>query len=358
MKVAIIGAGLAGLSCAGELMKNGIVPTIFEKKGYLGEDYLFSATTLRILDRTYRSSVRYLNQRYGLNLKAFSPLREIIMISPGKTTVERGRLGYIYMRGEERDSLERQLAAGINAPILYDSYVRVNDVKNDFDYVIAATGDETAARELGVWTTTFDVQTRIALVLGSFRLDSAKMWVNNEYARVCYGYLSAHSPGDARLLLSVNNVSGREVDYYWNRFLIKEEIPYRIMEIKDIEYSLGYVSSARIDNIYLVGNGAGLIDDFLGFGAINAIESGILAARSIINGFDYNELLRPMKKHIAALHEFRKAINEFGNEDYDRLISFLGLPFVKQLIYNNPLAKVKTLAGLARVYNLIKHAED
>ena len=47
---------------------------------------------------------------------------------------------------------------------------------------------------------------------------------------------------------------------------------------------------SKIDNIYLVGNSAGLIDDFLGFGAVNAIESGILAAHSIVKGVDYNSL--------------------------------------------------------------------
>lgn len=32
MKVAIVGAGLSGLSCAFELKKHGIKPIIFEKK--------------------------------------------------------------------------------------------------------------------------------------------------------------------------------------------------------------------------------------------------------------------------------------------------------------------------------------
>lgn len=37
MKIAIIGAGLAGLSCAIVLEKQGIIPDIFEKTGFIGD---------------------------------------------------------------------------------------------------------------------------------------------------------------------------------------------------------------------------------------------------------------------------------------------------------------------------------
>jgi len=351
MKIAIIGAGLAGMSCAHELVKNGINPTIFEKKAYIGKDYLFSTTTLRILDRTYRTSVKYLNQRYNLNLIPFSPLREITMISPQKKTVVRGKLGYIYMRGEAKNSLEKQLANGLNTSIMFDNYININDIKNDFDYIVVATGDEAIAKELGVWTTTFNVCTRVAMVLGSFKIDCTKMWVDNDYAKTCYGYLSPHSTKDARILLSVDNIAAYELDYYWDQFTHKENISYETIEIKDIEFSIGTTSSAKVNNIYLVGNSAGVIDDFLGFGAVNAIESGILAAHSIVKDIDYNELIMPMKKHVAKLHEFRKTLSNFDNKDFDRLISFLGLPLIKQFIYNNPFMKGKTFSFAAKIYN-------
>ncbi|TYQ17970.1 UNVERIFIED_CONTAM: flavin-dependent dehydrogenase [Acetivibrio alkalicellulosi] len=354
MRVAIIGAGLSGLACAHELIKNGIHPTIFEKKSHIGKDYLFSTTTLRVLDRTYKTSVKYLNQRYNLNLKSFSPLREIIMIAPQKKTVVRGKLGYIYMRGEAENSLERQLYNGLNTSILFDSYININDIKNDFDYIVAATGDETISKELGVWTTTFNVCTRVAMVLGNFKLDSTKMWVDNDYAKTCYGYLSPHSTKDARILLSIDNISCYELDHYWDKFIHKENIFHKTIEVKDIEFSIGTTSTAKVDNIYLVGNGAGVIDDFLGFGAVNALESGILAAHSIVKGIDYNDLISPIKKHVSKLHEFRKTMSRFDNKDFNRLISFLGLPPIKQLIYNNPLTKAKNFTFAAKIYNKIK----
>lgn len=355
MKIAIIGAGLAGLSCARELIKNKITPTIFEKKSYIGKDCLFPSITLRLLDRTYRTSAKYLKQKYNLNLKPLSLLRKITMISPQKKTVVRGKLGYMYLRGELENSLELQLAEGLDTDILFDNFINIDDIKNHFDYIIVATGNEFISKELGVWTTTLNAHARVATVLGDFKIDSTTVWVDNDYSKSCYGFLSPISKKDAKLLLSVDNITAHEIEHYWNNFLNKENLPYTIIETKDLEFSIGTTSTAKIDNVYLVGNSAGLIDDFLGFGTISAIESGILVAHSIIKGLDYDKLLKPIKDHVNKLHEFRKSLNTFDNKDFNKLISFLGFPIIKQFIYNNPLSKGKNFSFLAKTYNRAKN---
>ncbi len=40
LKVAIIGAGTSGLSCAIELERHGIYPEIFERNSFIGEYFL------------------------------------------------------------------------------------------------------------------------------------------------------------------------------------------------------------------------------------------------------------------------------------------------------------------------------
>ena len=91
----------------------------------------------------------------------------------------------------------------------------------------------------------------------------------------------------------------------------------------------------------------------LGFGAVNAIESGILAAHSIVKVLTIINI-KPIKNHVAKLHNFRKALNTFDNKDFNKLISFLGFPVVKQFIYNNPLIKGQNLSFIAKIYNSIK----
>jgi len=156
--------------------------------------------------------------------------------------------------------------------------------------------------------------------------------------KACYAFLSPHSKKSARLLLSVNDISPHEFDYYWNNFVRLEEVKYKINETRDIVTRLGYVSTAKVGNVYLTGNAAGLIDDFLGFGAINAIESGILAAKAIIKGKDYNEMVKSIKNHVAGIHE-----------------KILTMPVIKRIIYNNPLAKVQSITSAAKEFNNMKH---
>lgn len=90
-----------------------------------------------------------------------------------------------------------------------------------------------------------------------------------------------------------------------------------------------------------MGNTGGMIDNFLGFGMIKAIDSGILAARAIVENLDYDKLVKPYVRVVKQLYEYRKMLNVLTNKDYDTDISILGLPLIKHMVYNNPLYKAK-----------------
>ena len=59
LKVGIIGAGLAGLSCAFELEKFGIIPVIFEKKSSLGQNMNFNSIQMNLFDMGLKNPVKY-----------------------------------------------------------------------------------------------------------------------------------------------------------------------------------------------------------------------------------------------------------------------------------------------------------
>ncbi|MGE5405635.1 MAG: dehydrogenase, partial [Candidatus Saccharibacteria bacterium] len=95
-------------------------------------------------------------------------------------------------------------------------------------------------------------------------------------------------------------------------------------------------------------------DDVLGFGSVNAIMSGVRAGMAIADNLDYSLVMRRFTKDIKAKHELRKAIDTFSNDDFDKVISFLTAPVIKQLIYKNPFYKITQTILPAKAYNRIK----
>ncbi|MCX7749620.1 MAG: NAD(P)/FAD-dependent oxidoreductase [Clostridia bacterium] len=352
MKIAIIGAGVSGLSCALELKKHGIIPTIFEKRSSVGDNLSYAGMWPRILFRTIEDPIQYLSHKYNLKLIPLNRLKKIIMASPNKKTVITGKLGHIFKRGQEIYSLENQLALLLNLPIQFDTYIKsIQEVKDSFDYIVVAQGVNIISKELGVWSSTFNSICRVSTVLGSFKTDTSYIWFNTQYAKNGFCYLIPNNEKEATLTQIVNGISHHELDFYWNAFLEREEIRFSILEMRDMEHSTGFVNPMQVGNIYFVGNAGGLTDDLIGFGAFNAVESGIIAARSIVRQSNYHELMQPIVDDIERLNELRKVINTYANQDYDKLIGFLKTPLVKQLLYQNPLFRAKQLSPFAKWLN-------
>lgn len=140
MKVAIIGAGISGLSCAFEFKKYGIIPTIFEKKRRIGEDVDFIASTLKLFDVTYKDPLKYLKDEYGIELKPLNILQQTIINAPNRKTIVKRVQGYIFCRGECEQSIENQIALIADIPIIFNKHISIDEIKKEYDYVIDATG--------------------------------------------------------------------------------------------------------------------------------------------------------------------------------------------------------------------------
>jgi len=354
MKVAIIGAGLSGLSCALELLRHGIVPAVFEKKNSIGFEMDFTAIQLRLFSRSRMDPIRYVRKKYGLDLKPMSVLKELIMEAPCSKAVIKGNLGYLFKRGEDPESLENQIASKARIPVYFDSIAKLKNIQDGFDFVVAASGDCSIAKESGVWSSSINTHTRVATVLGDFRVDCANIWFNTDFAKNSFCHLVPFNPRQAFLCLTIENISAHELDYYWKKLLSGVNFSFDIIQTADSEQDVGFSSPIRIGNVLIAGLPAGTTDSFLGFGALNSIESGFLAARAIACGLDYESLMRPILKDVQAINRFRDLINTFGNSDYNRLVEFLGLPAVKQLIYRNPILRARDASFLAELLVAIR----
>ena len=81
LKVAIIGAGVSGLSCALELEKYGIKPTIYEKNSFIGEIHphvtaIFDVIVRHIKDPK-QDMIKYFKYRLGKDIQPLNPIYSV-----------------------------------------------------------------------------------------------------------------------------------------------------------------------------------------------------------------------------------------------------------------------------------------
>ncbi len=353
MKVAIIGAGMSGLSCAIELKKHGINPTIYEKLPDFGDVKCDMCVSLKIFNNIYGNIFKSLSRKNNLELDYRYKLKKIIINTANNHFKIKGSLGHIAARGIwDPDSIGKQLGRLLNLPVLFNTPVKIDDIKGEYDHIVVATGVCNIAKQLNNWEDIFTAYYTSAFAPGEFQTDTIIYWCNKKYAKNSFAYLVPVNEKLAYISLIVDGIKQSELDYYWSKFLSMENIDYKIFRKKNSVHTCGTVFEFKTrDNIYFVGNSGGFTDNFMGFGMHNAVISGITAGKCIAQNLDFNKLAINIAKPVKALKEYRNFIENFTNKDYDNLASFLKIPVIKQMIYNNPFFKVSHMSPVIKLLN-------
>ncbi|MFZ5644679.1 MAG: FAD-dependent oxidoreductase [Bacillota bacterium] len=354
MKIAIIGAGLAGLACAIECERLGIIPDVFERDESVGWPYSCIVHWLHVIHTGKGDLCDFLRKKLGLDIKPINKCDELIMKSPNKETTIKGNIGYIMRRGKHIDSVENQLFRSLErTPVHFNRPADYKELSKKYDYVVVATGKETAAKELGVWKEMAKVHLRGGLAYGAFKPTGTTIFFNKKYAGKGFARLGPINSTQAIVGMCQIGDNEYETDRHYKDFLEFEGL-------EDLEFSYkfsvpmwtdGRVNKYQIDNVLLAGRSAGLTERFLGTGAIEALMSGVFAARAMIKGKDYTNLVKPLQEHVENISAFRKPFESLNNEDLDRLISAIDTPGVKQLIYNTGLNFVDFFGPIQRQIN-------
>ncbi|MHB1393946.1 MAG: NAD(P)/FAD-dependent oxidoreductase [Clostridia bacterium] len=356
MKVAILGAGLSGLSCAKYLEDNNIEPFIFEKRERVGERFPNMEAVMQLVHRPIKDPVIYLNKKYNMNLMPAGLVHTLEIYSPNHKAVFTGyNLGYTTIRGHDDRSWERQLARQVRAKIHFNSTVTWQELEKDFDRIVIATGDPTISRELKVWRTDTEAFLKGCIVKGKFDMGVSKIWLKTKMSKNCMVYFAPFDEKEASYCTVAIPSSQEELDVLWSRTI--EELKFEPVpqtEFKFEEYKMGRVSTRQIGKKLLAGAAGGFVLPFLGFGQIPSILSGIQAAESIITGKDYNKLTSWFDKRYENSLILRNYVNNMDNEGFDRLVSFLNLPMVSNLLANTNLPVIGMSAKAVSSRNFIK----
>jgi flavin-dependent dehydrogenase len=229
----------------------------------------------------------------------------------------------------------------MNTPVDY------KELAKEYDWVVIATGREKEARDLGVWEELGGARIVGVFVAGDFEPNTATLYMNTEYAGTGFARLSPFSKSTAVIGLYIFGKDNFDSITLMDKMfeiegLNKYEILYHVITPP---FTNGRVIKFRIGNILLTGHSAGLVETLLGTGTVEAMVSGIMAARAIINGEDYDTLVKPIQNHVDNVSSLRPLMDKCTNDDFDKMLSYLDIMGVKQAAVNIPIDFINIVGG-------------
>lgn len=309
--ISIAGAGISGLTTAIYLAKNGFPVRVYEK----GKDVAsrFKEEFQGFENWSTDEDVLMLLERIGIPphfyVKPFSEVDVIDDLERKRTIRSNHRPGvYIVKRGREPDSLDQYLkrsALDLGVEIQFGRSPEDNEVR------IMATGPQSAQSVAYGMRADVKHPDRIAVLL------------DDKIAPKCYGYLVIVD--GKMILVSTLMTQFHRAKTCFASTLARVKRMYAL-DPRDVRPLTGYFDfflrgSYVVGGQMAVGECAGLQDYLFGFGMRYAFISGYLAARSIIEGLDYDQLImEEMATSLKSSVINRYVFEKLGNWGYRRLI--------------------------------------
>ncbi|MGP4075823.1 NAD(P)-binding protein [Halobacillus sp. K22] len=359
MKTAIIGAGLAGLSCAVTLEKHGHTADIFEHKKELGFRYDIAELITPILDSPINDAVKFFSETYDIHLKPSSNVQKIYVHSENESANIEGNIGFINLRGEHKDSYESQLAQQlVHSKIHYDSQATYEDISKEYTHVVLATGDPQDTQQIQPYDIALPSAFAGAIIKGDFVRNEVHTWFDNRFAPKGMGYLLPHSQTQATLVIVYPQYEDdwlQKRSEFWKEMVkqashtLNQEIIIE-KEFTISDYMVGKCNYPRIGNTFFVGNCFGATTPFLGFGQTGSILSGIYAAQDICGLGNYEALCKLLYKDYDDSLVLRRAIESLSNHQLDLVTKSLHNSMVKRIITQPNMSVLKGLSHLLKPF--------
>lgn len=276
-KVQILGAGPAGLSAAINLAKAGYEINIFEKNAEIGSRFHgdFQGLENWADDEDVLKCFKNMNIDINFDYTPFSKLSIFNGIKMWDFNCNRNAF-YLIRRGTMEKSLDQGLkfqALDLGVQINFNETIPENEAD------IIATGpvkNEIYAAAKGITFKTSHENIAVGLV-------------NNNAALNGYSYLLVADGQGCMSTVSFGDLNNINPCFEETKRIFNNKFDLDLKEVGNMG-GIGCFSTKNVfrrGNSIYVGEAAGLQDFLWGFGMKSAVISGYLAARSIIDGEDY-----------------------------------------------------------------------
>ncbi|MBN1455282.1 MAG: NAD(P)/FAD-dependent oxidoreductase [Methanomicrobia archaeon] len=168
--------------------------------------------------------------------------------------------------------------------------------------------------------------------------DTSEIYFNVALAPGGYFYIASCPQGlsSAGIVLDSSKMDHSAHSYFYNYLNKNQEIAKRLNRVTNNFQGCEEIFDLDVHtykNILLIGNAAGLIDPFLGYGVMPAIVSSYRASKYSVDAIknhdmsvlqNYNEFIKQhFTKDLAYL--YRKILNTLNDEDLDLIIGILNM---------------------------------
>lgn len=362
MDIAIMGAGLSGLACAITLEKNGITPTIFEKRSKVGDRFVNGEVLLSIFSRPIHDCIASLSDEYGIYLKPTSNIQRMELFSKHEKAIIEGQLGFTNIRGREDDSFETQLAKLTKSPIHFNSENTYEQLLSNYSHVVLATGDGAYAKETRNFREDLSVSLKGATVEGKFDRYTVMAWINYDLTPYGYSFLIPYSEKEACISIAIPDLPENDnvnINDLWDLFYpmvrsqLKQDLPITD-QFQITRYPIGICHSPRIGNTFYVGNCFGTMMPFMGFGQYASILSGVYAAYDLCGLGNYQKLMEPLRQSYENSLVLRRSMEQLSNHGLDLIIRSLNGYWGEKLFQTKTMNPLKVASYLLRPYIKMK----
>lgn len=359
-----MGAGMSGLSCAITLERNGINPTIFEKRSRVGDRFVNGEATFSILNRPVKDDLKYLEEKHHIHLAPTDRVQKLVVHSKNEIGSIEGNIGYVNIRGRHENSYECQLEKQVKSNINFNSHYEYEKLCKEFEYVILAPGDGAYAAELGNYKCDLTCSIKGAAVEGQFCTNVAHVWFNYDIIPKGYAWLIPFSNKEANLVVAYPDYPSNiklDINTIWDAFysMVHRDLrqSFRITDGFQItKYMMGICTKPKIDNTYFVGNCFGTISPGLGFGQFASVLTGIYSAYDLCNLGKYEDLVKPLFKNYNNSLALRRFLESLDNDNMDVIIKNLDNKLLDKLINKtigdtNEFDFLKAFAPIMKLWN-------